>query len=216
MKKILLTFTATFLLALTAAGNALAQTNKTNPPGTPSAEFTAYPTYLHGDNKSWIIRQAEPGKSITDSVTVQNLTNKAITITLNVEEATEVNGTFTLKETAATDLGLWTKLGTQSVELGPNEKKRIPVNIQIPSNAVEKSTYLGSVLAVKESVNDQNIKIVTRIGVRIYLDIVPPGTLETNIFNATPQNIFFFVFSLIGLLAAIFYNVIHYLEKKHS
>lgn len=178
-------------------------------------KFTVHPSYTHQGNKSWIIQDIANGSSVKDSLTLENLSDQEQKISLIVREATNEKGKFTPVESEKyTGLGLWTKLSENQVTLAPREKKKIPFEISVPENSFEKE-YNGVIYALKEDSNDQNIKIVTRIGVRIYIHVVAPSTLQTNIFNSSLyKSSFFFILSLIGLTASIGYNLIHIIENK--
>ncbi|HLG25951.1 MAG TPA: hypothetical protein VI588_04185 [Candidatus Gracilibacteria bacterium] len=179
-----------------------------------TGDFTIYPTYMHGENKTWIVSDVEAGETRTEYVTVENVSGLEQTIDLIVLEAESKEKSFTVKENEPfTRLGLWTKLPQNSVHLLPHEKIRVPVEIAIPENT-DLQEYTATILAAKSEKNPQNITIVTRIGVRMYINVVEPGTLNANIFGAPGTSAFFLIFSFVALIAAIFYNVIHYLEQK--
>lgn len=180
-----------------------------------TGDFTIYPSYMHRGSKSWILLDLKQGEAVTDYVTVENLTNEPQTLTLEVREATEETGSYLLVESNEyASIGNWIRLTEQSVALKPYEKKRVPVEIKVPQNADIKN-YKASVLGSKTETNSQNINITTRIGVRMYVDVHEATPSQANIF-ASPlyASTAFFVFSLLALLAAVFYNVIHYLENK--
>jgi len=183
-----------------------------------TGDFTVYPLYTHNNNKSWIIQNIQQGKSYKDSIIVENLTDKETKIDLTLKEAKEENGKFLLTETEQyKNIGNWTHLQESTITLTPHEKRKIDLEVNIPKNANIK-TYTATVLASKSELNKQNIKITTRIGVRMYLTVKPITTTQTNIFNTTIyKNTFFFTLSLIGLIAAILYNIIQHIEyNKHE
>lgn len=180
-----------------------------------TGDFTIYPSYMHGDNKSWILLDLKQGEAVTDYVTVENLTDKPQTIKLEIQEAATENGTFLLKENKEPrDLGKWTQLQQNSLELQPHEKTKIPVKIVIPGHA-DMTTYQASILASQSEKNGQNIVVTTRIGVRMYVDVHRPGALQTNIFNSPfSSSTAFFLLSLMGVIGALLYNIIHYTEQR--
>jgi len=205
MKKTLITIMSTLFLILTNIMPAIAQTG----------EFTIYPSFMHGDNKSWIIQNIEQSNNKTEYVTIENLTNKEETISLDLREATEENGSFLPMENHEyKNLGLWINLPETVITLSPYEKRKTPLTISIPKNA-DPNEYKATILASKTTKDDQNINITTRIGVRIYINVKPTSAIQTNIFNTTKyvDSVFFFL-SLVGLFGAIMYNLIHYLENK--
>ena len=180
-----------------------------------TGDLTIYPTYKHGDNSSWIILDAEQGQTVKDSVTIENLTNQPLSLNLEIFDAKDQSGTFLINEKPAEqELSTWMNIPANTVELQPHEKKTIPVEFMIPKNA-QIHEYKASILASKSEKNAQNILITTRIGVRVYANVVEPTFAQTNIF-ATPMysQTAFFALSLFGLLAAVGYNLIHYIESK--
>ncbi|MEZ4087391.1 MAG: DUF916 domain-containing protein [Candidatus Gracilibacteria bacterium] len=205
MKKLLTTIgTSIFLAALTAL-----------PAHAATGDFTIYPTYQHGDNTSWILLKAEQGQTTKDFVTIENLTNEPLSLNLEILDANDESGTFLLnQDPTKKNLSGWMSIGMDSIDLKPHEKKNIQVDFNIPDNA-KTQEYKASILASKSEKNAQNILITTRIGVRVYANIVEPTMAQTNIF-ATPaySQTAFFVLSLFGVLAAMFYNLIHYIESK--
>lgn len=205
MKRLLSTIGLSALLMLLNITPALAATG----------DFTIYPSYFHGESKSWLLLDLEQGETITESITLENLTEKPQTLELKVVEATGKNGSFSLIENQEfKHLGNWTTLSQTNVQLDPYEKQKIPVEIIIPKNA-EKMNYKASILASKTETNAQNINVTTRIGVRMYMDIHEPHALGTNIFNSSAYTgTVFFILSLMGVIGACMYNIIHYTEQR--
>lgn len=179
-------------------------------------KFTIYPSYLHGENKSWIIQDAAPEQVVKDFVTLENLSDKKETISLMIREARTQNDQFIpIDDTNFENLGHWTKLPQSSYTLAPNEKIKIPFTIKIPKGIPAKE-YTGVIFAAKQEQNDaQKINLVTRIGVRMYINVTSPKLFQNNFFmSPSYKNTLFFLLSLFGLLSAIFYNLIHFLESK--
>lgn len=201
--------------ALTLSIMALVAWLNVMPARAATGDFTIYPTYKHGNNSSWLILNMEEGEHFTDSVTIENLTNQEQNLKLEIHDATEENGTFVLQEDKnQKKLGGWMSIETDNITLKPHEKRKIPVAFNIPKN-VPNQEYTASILASKTEKNAQNILITTRIGVRVYTNITAPQSLQANIFNSSQYNeTAFFLFSFMGVLGAIFYNIIHYQESK--
>ena len=205
MKKLLTTIGTSILLAGFTALPAHATTG----------DFTIYPTYKHGDNSSWILLNIQQGQTVKEFVTVENITNEPLTLNLEIFDAQDQNGTFLINEKPEEQtLSTWLNIDANTIELQPLEKKTVPIEFTIPNNA-QTQEYKASILASKSEKNAQNILITTRIGVRVYANVVEPTMAQTNIF-ATPAfgQSAFFALSLFGFLAAIFYNLIHYIESK--
>lgn len=74
---------------------------------------------------------------------------------------------------------------------------------------------MAVIYAIQNKEGANNIRFVTRIGVRIYLTVTGPVIGQTNLFNSPEYaNIVFFILSLAGVMGSIFYNLIHFLESK--
>lgn len=183
-----------------------------------TGDFTIYPTYKHGDNSGWIIRDANPGQTIKDSVTLENLSDKTQTIKVEYFEATEQDENFIPADNQEyNDIGKWTDLEKTVYTLAPHEKIKIPVEFKVPENTKLKQ-YTGAVYAVEEFLNPQNIKVAVRIGVRTYINVTDtPLAAQTNIFTSTPYvQSMYFLLSVLGVMAALFYNLIFILEKRKN
>lgn len=179
------------------------------------ANFTVYPTYMHQDNKNWIIGSVQQGKDYNDLVTLENLTDKKQKIALTIREATNNNNEFNVVENETfKDIGHWIVLPQNYYNLGPKEKMKIPFQIKIP-NDVPTGKYQAVIYAANEQSASSQLKIVTRIGVRIYLDVTAPNLFEANIFTSTNyKNNLFFILSLVGVISALGYNLIQHFENK--
>lgn len=202
MKKLTLKICLTLCLLLIAVQPAAANTK---------GDFTIYPTYVHESNSNWIILDATKDSFTSDYVTIENLSDQNQTIQIQVREAEQKGDSFlSIEDQPLKNIGNWINIDDNFHTLAPHEKKNIPLEINIPKDA-DLGEYTASILASKADINSQNIKIVTRIGVRVYLNVVEENMLQTNIFSSTtfPESYFFFL-SFFGLLATIFYNIIHF------
>lgn len=178
-------------------------------------DFTVHPTYLHEGNKSWIISSIPAGKTVTDFITLENFSDNSQTLKLEIYEASEKNDVFTPSNSKKyADIGNWIKIPETIQHLKPHEKKKVPVIFSIPENAQNKK-YMAVIYAIQNKEGANNIRFVTRIGVRIYLTVTGPVIGQTNLFNSPEYaNIVFFILSLAGVMGSIFYNLIHFLESK--
>lgn len=202
MKNLTLKIFLTTCLLIIAAQPAAAYTN---------GDFTIYPTYVHESNSAWIILDAAPNSHTTDYVTIENLSDQPQTIQLQIREAKHQGNSFlSIEDQPLQNIGNWISVDENFHALAPREKKNIPIEINIPKDT-ELGEYTASILALKADINSQNIKIVTRIGVRVYLNVVEENMLQANIFTSTAFSESYFLFlSFFGLLAAVFYNIIHF------
>jgi uncharacterized membrane protein len=174
--------------------------------------FTIYPTYKHQNQNSWLILEKNPGQTIQDSVTIENLTDETINLDLFVKEATKNEDFIIIENEEFQNLGSWITLEKAAYELSPHQKKQIPVSINIPKDA-KPQEYTGAIFASYSKINEQEIKITSRIGVRVYLTVTQDpfqnSDLDANIFNTNPAAaMIFMVLSLVGFSGSIFLNLI--------
>jgi hypothetical protein len=183
-----------------------------------AGDFTIYPAYAHEGNKSWIITGAAQGESATEYVMLENLSGEKQKISLVFKEASPQKDNFVISENPNfKTMGNWISFNKEPYILAPGEKIKIPVEIAIPET-VKADKYYGAIFAVKEAAdtNNKNLEIVTRIGVRIYLDVTPKiDGLASILQGGETQSMFFLWLSAFGLLASIFYNVILHRENKN-
>jgi len=175
-----------------------------------AAEFTIHPTFAHEENRAWMILKATPGETIQDSITVKNLSAEKITLHIAVHEADTKNGNIKIIESQNFEnIGSWISVQNK-IDLLPNETKNLPVNINIPIDTPAKQ-YTASILASLTETNQQNLQIVTRIGVRIYLDVTnqTTGDMQTSIFRLTanPFLILGILLSVTGIIVGIVINI---------
>jgi hypothetical protein len=178
-------------------------------------DFTAYPTFTHEGNRNWIITKGAPGATIEESVTLENLTDKSQKIDLLVREAAEKDGNFIASGSDKfAGVGKWILPEGDSYTLEPFQKIRVPVLIEIPSDA-SRGKYAAAILASKKEPAGDSLFVTTRIGVRVYLTVETAAEGLTDIF-AAPQNksIFFFGLSTAGLGASILYYMMN--AEKHA
>jgi len=192
MKKLILTIISTLLLAPAALAT--------------TGEFQIHPTYKHQDNSAWIINTIQTGTTTKDYITIENLTNKTITLNLITKDAKEIDNKFTIKDNEPNkELGSWIKLPKTKYILAPHQKQKIPITIQIPKTAKEK-TYKASILASKTTQQD-SINIVTRIGIRTYITTTKNETQANILTNNNYEQTTLLLISLIGFITALILNL---------
>jgi hypothetical protein len=174
-------------------------------------DFTIYPAHTHFGNRNWIIINAAPGTSTNEKLVLENLSKKQQEINLLVRGAKVENGKFIAEDLIPTDgAGTWIKPERANYNLNPLQKITIPVQITIPRDAEEKQ-YTAVIFAAKKDPAGPSLNIVTRIGVRIYLNVTTNAALYTNIFTAPEyKSAFFLAISSLGLIG----SVLHYLINR--
>jgi len=135
--------------------------------------------------KSWFIyNTADFGKEISDKVEVVNLSNVPIRARVWVADAiTTSDGAYAIKEESS-EIGTWVNFpgsgSSLTVDLGANETKVLDFILKVPTNA-EVGDHMGAImiqavgtlseLEGKKAEIAPGMKIVTRIGARVYLTV---------------------------------------------
>lgn len=220
MKKILLTTGLIISLLIITAATASASENEKA-----VGNFTIHPTYMHGENTSWIILDAYQNSTLRDYVTLENLTAETQTISLNATDAEESGNSYLIKDSKNPEGFIsWIKFEKTEYTLAPGQKIRVPFEINIPASA-EINEYSGAILASQAHQGDSSLTIVTRIGVRFYLNVVAPGAHLSNTISQTATvsapfgagsfagNLYFILTSL-ALAAVVIYTINGQLNKR--
>jgi hypothetical protein len=132
---------------------------------------------------SWFIYHLGLGASKVDGIRVLNNKSETVVVKLYaVDATTTTDGSFALlaEEDPRKDVGNWVQLGVNEIELPPNSEKTIPFTMKVPDNADVGDHMGGIVMQELESGTDQvsqmGVKIITRVGVRIYETV--PGEVK--------------------------------------
>lgn len=146
--------------------------------------------------KSWFIYTAEIGKEIKDSVAITNLADVPVRARVWAADATTTpDGAYTIKEESI-DIGTWVTffekviedeeekivdLGSEvTIDLEANETKTLDFKLIVPENA-EVGDHMGAIMTQAlgtiaelkkgEAEISPGVKIVTRVGARVYLTV---------------------------------------------
>jgi len=220
MKKILLTTgLITSLLMITAATAFAHEHNE------PVGNFTIHPTYMHGENSNWIILDAYQNSTLRDYVTLKNLTAETQIISLSATDAEESGNSYLIKDTKKPEGFIsWITFEKTEYTLNPGQKIRVPFEIRVPASA-KINEYSGAILASQSHQGDSSLTIVTRIGVRFYLNVVAQGAHLSNTISRTATvsapfgagsfagNLYFILTSL-ALAATVVYTINGQLNKR--
>jgi hypothetical protein len=109
------------------------------------ASLLLLPHHAAADNKGLFISPlreyitVDAGKTATKSITVANLTDKNITVTLSVEEFSVADFTYQYEFKPPKDT--WVRLGLTEIKLQPGKSHQIPYQITIPPNAAPGGHY---------------------------------------------------------------------------
>lgn len=165
-----------------------------------TAEFSLSPTNPNDTQESWLVYTIAPGTTLEDSVTISNISDETITLKLYPAD-TETSTTedeFALKSNTVemSTIGKWVSLNTESITLGPKEKKVVNFTLTIPSGTAEQE-YKGGIVAELEAKNDTTttgtestiVQIASRVGLRLYATVkeAPVTDVDTDT-GATKSN----------------------------
>jgi hypothetical protein len=122
-----------------------------------------------------IVDHLIPGATIDRRVEVGNKSPNPLRVSLYAAAASIKDRTFTFA-TARTqnELSEWTSVDSPVLTLPPGGKKTARVTIRVPRTASRGERY-AVIWAEVASSGTGNIKLVNRVGTRIYLDVGPGG-----------------------------------------
>ncbi|MDX1659026.1 MAG: hypothetical protein R3343_09420 [Nitriliruptorales bacterium] len=133
-----------------------------------------------GRRSSYLIHDVSPGDVLEDRVEVVNLTNAPIQLlvesvdaTLNADGAFAPAGPGTRREA-----GAWIELERNSLEIAPLGAESVGVTITVPSTAPA-GDHVAAIVVQREDPDLQgNVRVVNRVGVRVYLTVGGGGPLS--------------------------------------
>lgn len=135
-----------------------------------------------------------PGKTFTNEVTVENLTNTPLPLraTLNDFVTGGEEGGYVFENTKTNPLLSWIKLNDNEFILSPKEKKKIKMTIKTPTT-IPVGGYYG-VLFFEPVVPTQvaeETQVSTKVGVLLLANLGVPdnGTKKADILTFTPQQL---------------------------
>ena len=171
--------------------------------GAQEAVFTTFPSYST-DHSTWIVRDVNPGKNYVEYLTLQNLTEIPVTLEIAIIESSgDQNNIKLLENTAPQHAGLWIRPEPDTVTLQGGEKQQIRLSINVPANTTP-GDYQAVAMISPKNHDDRQIKINTRIGNRIYLNVTESNQLYSNTF--VPENHALQIGLIIASLGGIIYG----------
>jgi hypothetical protein len=154
-------------LSAFANGNISVLTNQSNTNGN-----------LHN---TWFNLEADSGGVAQGEITIKNHSNRKVRVRVfPLDGRTNSSGRFILKEdnNAQIQIGKWTLLESNYIELAGNQDKKLKFQVIIPPQTAS-GEYLGAIVAEEVTDPSENSSIKSRVGNRIYLRV--PGQLESKI-----------------------------------
>lgn len=162
--------------------------------------FTVYPTYPK-ENSNWIIRDVNRGNNYSEYLTLENLSEKEITLQIT---SRETSGTFENIKINKNAKAEWIQPSMNEITLSAKEKKNMEINIHIPEDA-KIGEYQGAILVNNPTKTKDQFNISTEIGNRFYLNITDNKNLITNTFS--PPNINLHLVLILLSIAGILYGI---------
>jgi LysM repeat protein len=134
-------------------------------------------------SNSWFVYKLDAGLSKNDSIRVINNKPETVVVKLYAVDATTTSdGSFALlmEDAPREDVGSWVKLAANEVEIPANSEKSVPFTITIPKDA-DVGDHMGGIIMQEvegagKAMSGTGVKIVTRVGVRIYETV--PGEVK--------------------------------------
>lgn len=140
------------------------------------------PTKINPDekfSKGWFIEKLNSGDEVERSATISNYSDEEKRVILQPEDYISLDGAFSYSDKQdLKGVGSWIKLDQTDVTIPAQKAVAVKFKLNIPKDLKE-GEYAG-VIAVQEASKDsknQNLKVVSRLGSRIYITV--PGKLET-------------------------------------
>jgi LysM repeat protein len=134
-------------------------------------------------SSSWFVYKLDGGLSKNDSLRVINNKPETVVVKLYAVDATTTSdGSFALlpEDAPREDVGSWVKLAANEVEIPANSEKSVPFTITVPKDA-DVGDHMGGIIMQEvegagKAMSGTGVKIVTRVGVRIYETV--PGEVK--------------------------------------
>jgi LysM repeat protein len=134
-------------------------------------------------SNSWFVYKLDAGLSKNDSIRVINNKPETVVVKLYAVDATTTSdGSFALlmEDAPREDVGSWVKLAANEIEIPANSEKSVPFTITVPKDA-DVGDHMGGIIMQEvegagKAMSGTGVKIVTRVGVRIYETV--PGEVK--------------------------------------
>ncbi|MFH0820502.1 MAG: DUF916 domain-containing protein [Candidatus Peregrinibacteria bacterium] len=135
--------------------------------------------------ESWFVYTLNPGESKQDELLVENNTDESVNLLLYPADSTpSTDGGFALEQFVESrdGVGKWVTLSQEEITLAPREQKLVPFTISIPAEPTpDVGEHTGGILIqrVEPPSESGGIRLLTRVGVRIYVTI--PGIIQESL-----------------------------------
>ena len=124
---------------------------------------------------TYVIDHVSPGTTLERAFEVSNSTTRTQKLTIYPGPAEIQDGAFVGADAGAkSELTQWTSVSQRRVTLSPGSSQQLTATIEVPSDGQEGERY-GVLWASVASTGDSQVRMVNRVGVRIYLSVGPGG-----------------------------------------
>lgn len=150
--------------------------------GNLSIRLTEAPSARQDDPRAriYIVDHLAPGSTITRHIEVTNDSPVSRRVSIYPGPSRIVDEAWSPLERGATsDLTSWTSVGREGARLDPHASVTVPVTIRVPRDASEGERY-GVVWAQTASTEPGQVRLVSRVGIRVYLSVGPGGEPATD------------------------------------
>jgi hypothetical protein len=183
--------TAMTLLTTIGTGAAISQAS-TSPDTSTQDQFgiklLQAPASEAGDPRAdvYIIDHLNPGTVIHRNFQVTNMGSNALTLSLYPAAASVSGGTFQFAAGhTQNNMTTWVHLSKSSVSLAAHAAATVTATVDVPRDASSGNQY-GVIWAEQDSKGSGNITLVSRVGIRMYLNIGPGGAPPAAFTAGTP------------------------------
>jgi hypothetical protein len=183
----------------------------------------ANPTAADERTSAWFIYTLTPGGAANDALVVQNDTGKKIMLDLYpADSAPSTGGGFALKQKIEkmTGVGSWIALKAYSIKLAPRQKITVPFHLALPEK-IAPGLYAGGIILAENTPpnNAGGVSINTRIGIRVYVTVVPATMAAARPLASASSPLLTFLtatalFIALSLLAVLYMLILH--KRKNA
>jgi len=127
------------------------------------------------DRRSTIEHVVAPGEVVEDHVVIDNYGDEPLTVVLYAADARPADGAFdvTAMDERDREVGAWTALGRELVEIPARGEVVVPVTIRVPDDATP-GDHAGGILAARRSSAEGGgvgFETERRVGTRVHLRV---------------------------------------------
>jgi hypothetical protein len=185
---------AVVFLALAAVAGAGTVASRAATVGSPSSsgrigiKLLEVPSSQVGNprDEQYIVDNPAPGEVITRKFEVLNLGGTSAQVTVYPAAATISGGTFRFANGDTQDeMTTWISISHSTLTLAPHSNASLVATITVPSDAPSGEQY-GVIWAQVSARGAGNVKLVSRVGIRVYLSIGPGGAAAPDFTLGTP------------------------------